>query len=269
MRRLIFLLLPLFLVEKIKNDFYNTGNTGWFFNENNETNETNKTKTLKINPFNLKEIMKLPDDKFMHSIPLNNLDLYSADAFNKVFKRAKGIAVMKPTRYNVYVVKKMQKFMTDQATKFAKVWYVETLQNPNELGYPDIKASTYARNTQMIQKNRREKEFFKKHLKDLGFVVFYNPADKMINIRERWIIDTFKKQYGNFDFVWIDVTKRPDLVRKFNIKALPDMFFVYKNPKGEGIWARVKTGLTTLDDIVENTIFVYNNIIAPKDKGGK
>ncbi len=267
--RAILLLLPLLLFAKVNNSFYNTPKTGWFFNENNETNETNQTKTLKINPYNEKEIMKLPDDVFMKTIPLNNLELYSAKTFNKVFKRAKGIAVMKPTRENVYVVKKMQKFMTDQATKFTQVWYVETLQNPNELGYPEIKASTYARDTKMIQEKEKEKTFFKKHLKDLGFVVFFNPKDKMTNTREKWIIDTFKKEFGEFDFVWIDITKRPDLVRKFNIKELPDIFFVYKNPKGEGIWARVKTGLTTLDELVKNTIFVYKNIIAPKDKEGK
>ncbi len=264
--KFIFFLLPLLLFARINNDFYNTGNTGWFFDDNNETNETNQTKVVKINPYDLKELMKLSDDRFMNSIPLDNLDLYSAEDFNKVFKRAKGIAVMKPTRYNVYVVKKMQKFMTDQATKFAKVWYVETLQNPNELGYPEIKASTFARTTKQIQKSRKIREFFKKHIKDLGFVIFYNPSDKMTNVRQKWIINLFKKNYGDYDFVWIDITKRPDLVKKFNIKTLPDMFFVYKNSKGEGIWARVKTGLATLNEIVNNTIFVYDNIIVPKDK---
>ena len=258
--------LPLFLFAEINNDFYNTAKTGWFFNENNETNETNKTKEANINPFDLKEIMKLPDDKFMRSIPVNNLDMYSADAFQKVFKRAKGIAVMHPTRENVYVVKKMQKFMTDQASKFARVWYVETIQHENELGYPEIKATSFAKTTAYYRKKEEIEKFFKKHIDDLGFVVFYNPKDKMANTREKWTIEGFKKKYGNYDFVWVDVTKRPDLVKKFNIKELPDNFFVYKNKKGEGVWIRIKAGLPTESELVNNTIFMFKNIIDKKDK---
>jgi len=259
------LFLPFLLFAGVNNSFYNSGNTGWFFNEYNETNETNKTSPAKINPYNVKALMKLPDNKFMHSIPLDNLNLYTADGFKKVFKRAKGIAVMHPTRYNVYVVKKMQKFMTDQATKFAKVWYVETLQNPT-LEYPGINPASFARTASFYAQQKKYKEFFTKHKNDIGFVVFYNPKDKMATTRQHWTFNQFKKDYPGYTIVWIDITKRPDLVRKFKIKTTPDNFYVYKNKKGEAVWVRIKAGLMSESELLSNTIFTFNNIIAPKDK---
>jgi len=263
--RMMFFLLPILLFAEVNNQFFNTAHRGWFFGETNETNETNKTKPQKINPFDVKKMMKLPDKEFMASIPLDNLDLYSAQDFKKVFQRARGIAVMKPTRQNVYIVKRMQKFMTDQADKFARVWYLETIQNP-ELEYPGIQSSTFARTTQFYEKQKTQKAFFKKHSEDIGFVVFYNPADKMSNVRQRWIYNSFKKEYPNYDIVWIDVTKRPDLVKKFNIKTLPDNFYVYKNKKGEGIWVRIKAGLVSETELKDNVIFTFKNIISKKDK---
>jgi len=260
------LFIPFLLLAEINNNFFTSGNTGWFFGDINETNETNKTRVTRINPYNLKELMKLPDDKFMRSIPLNNLDLYSADDFSKVFKRAKGIAVMKPTRDNVYVIKKMQKFMTDQATKFAQVWYLETIEKPNELEYPEIKSVTFARTTAYYKKKKETKEFFEKHKNDIGFVIFYKPEDKMSNIRQKWIYNNFLKEYPDYDVVWIDITKRPDLVKKFNIKELPDNFYVYRNKKGEAVWVRIKAGLMSESELKDNTIFTFKNIISKKDK---
>jgi conjugal transfer pilus assembly protein TraF len=273
MKKVLFLLSPFLLFAEVKksdaainNSFFETGNHSWFFgyNDVNETNKTNKI-TKKINPYDLKQTMKLPDDEFMNSIPLNNLDLFKADDFKKTFKRVRGIAVMQPTQKNVYIMKKMQKFMTDQAEKFARVWYVQTIQHPNELGYPDINPASFAQTATYYKKKKETDEFFKKHKNDIGYIVFYNPADKMSNIRQKWIYNTIKKDYG-YDVVWIDVTKRPDLVKKFNIKEVPDNFYVYKNKKGEGIWVRVKAGLASEGDIKENTMFTFKNIIAKKDK---
>ena len=259
-------IIPLLLFAKVDNSFFQSGNTGWFFGEYNETNETNKTKLVKINPYNLNKIMKLPDNKFMHSIPLNDLDLYSANGFHKIFKRARGIAVMHPTRYNVYVVKRMQKFMTDQATRFAKVWYVETLENPSELGYPGINTASFARTTAFYAQQKKYKEFFNKHKDNIGFVIFYNPDDKMATIRQHWIYNAFKKDYPGYTIEWVNIKKRPDLVKKFHIQTTPDNFYVYKNSKGQAIWVRIKAGLITESKLLNNTIFTFNNIIEKKDK---
>ena len=260
------LFIPLLLSATIDNDFYKTSKKSWFFGYK-ETNETNKTKKPKtINPFNIKEMLKLPDDEFIKAIPLNNLDLYTADGFRKVFSRVKDIAVMKPTQRNVYALKKMQKFMTDQAEKFAKVWYIQTLQNPTELDYPDINPASFAKTANYYKKEAKIKEFFNKHKDDIGFVVFYNPKDKMSNTRQKWVYEGFKKEFPNYDVVWIDVTKRPDLVKKFNIKELPDNFYVYKNKKGEAIWVRIKAGLVSETTLKDNVIFTFENIVKKEDK---
>jgi conjugal transfer pilus assembly protein TraF len=92
-----------------------------------------------------------------------------------------------------------------------------------------------------------------------------NKANHMVNTRLKWVYEDIKNTYG-LTVKYIDIRERPDLVKKFRIKHLPDNFFVYKNKKGELIWVRVKAGLIAKDELFNNTIFLFNNIIENKDK---
>jgi len=264
-KNLIF--LPFLLYAYIENSYFNDEKRGWFFYETNSTIEQNNTKKKKQKIiFDEKKLMKMSDEKFMKSIPLNNLDMLSAESFKKIMTRARQIAVMKPTKSNVLVVKKMEKFTTDQAEKYAKVWYVLTLENPN-LEYPQIKTTPFAQTPKYYAKQREIKNFFDKHKKDLAFVVFMakTPQNHMINTRLKWIYKDIEKEYG-IKTEYIDIKERPNLVKKFNIKELPDNFFVYKNKKGELIWERIKAGLVTKESLVNNTMFLFKNAIQEKDK---
>jgi len=265
MKKISLFFLPFLLFAYVDNRFFNDEKRGWFFYETNtsENNDTNKTKKP---IFSEKKLMKLPDDKFMKSIPLNNLDILSAETFRKSLKRAREIAVMKPTKNNVLVVKRMEKFMTDQSEKYAKVWYVIAKENP-ELEYPEIKTTPFAQTPKFYEKQRKRKEFFTKHKNDIGYVVFMlkNKANHMLNTRLKWIYEDIKDTYG-LAVKYIDIRERPDLVKKFKIKHLPDNFFVYKNKKRELIWVRVKAGLITKEELLNDTMFLFNNIIRKKDK---
>ena len=268
MKKILFL-IPLFLFAKIDNTWFNQGKEGWFFyQENNETNETNKTKQLPIYAKNMrdyvKRLMKLPDNEFMKYIPLNSLDQLTAEEFRKINKRAKEIAVMKPTRENVIIVKRLNKFMTDQADKYARVWYAVTLQNP-QLQYPSIKTTPYQLTPDWYKKQKEIKDFYAKYKNKLGYVVFYDPRNKIIEKRLHFVYDDIAKQYGIY-VKYIDVTKRPDLVAKFRIKSLPDNFFVYSKDDKNGIWVRFMTGLPTNTEVIKNTMFMFNNVVSPKDK---
>jgi len=268
MNKLLLFLFPLFLLAKTNNSFFQSGNIGWFFNEYSENNETNKTKISKLqrNPYDYNKLMKLPDNEFIKQVPINELNNFRADEFKKVFQRIRNIAVMNPTQRNVYLVKKYQKFMTEQAEKFAKVWYLQSIEKPNELGYPQIASTSFGRTPAYYKQKKEYDEFFKKHSKDIGFVVFYDPKDKMVNAREKWVYKYLKEEYPDYTVMWINIIQRPDLVKKFGIKALPDNFYIYKNKKGEAIWVRIKAGLVTEAELKDNVIFTFKNIILKKDK---
>ncbi|MFG5141899.1 hypothetical protein O8I45_08735, partial [Campylobacter lari] len=65
---------------------------------------------------------------------------------------------------------------------------------------------------------------------------------------------------------YIDTDKRPELIKKFNLTTTPESFFIYKNSKGEAIWQRVKAGLANREEIIKNTLFLFDNAILEKDK---
>jgi len=265
----ILMLLSTLSFAYVDNNFFTNEKEGWFFYKT-DSNETNKSKeqnkTLPINTKKLaKKLLKMDDNKFMKNIPLENLDMFSASDFREINKKAREIAVMKPTKYNVFVVKKLQKFMSDQSEKFAKVWYIETLQNPS-LEYPQIKTNPFSLTPAYYKKQKEIKDFFDKYRDRLAFVVFIDGKnDKMQSIRSTW---TYKEMVEKYHMTvrFIDVRQRPDLVAKFKIKELPDNFFVYKNSKGEAIWMRIKAGLITKTELINNTMFLVKNAILDKDK---
>ena len=118
-----------------QNEFFGTSKRGWhYFEKDKENNQTNLVER--------KKQIDTQDEQFMSSIPINNLDLLAAKQFTETFEKARQIAVMKPTKQNVAIVQKMNKFQTEQSEMFAKIWEVNNLENPN-LEFPDIVTSKF------------------------------------------------------------------------------------------------------------------------------
>ncbi|HEF9750404.1 TPA: hypothetical protein SB143_001910, partial [Campylobacter coli] len=89
--------------------------------------------------------------------------------------------------------------------------------------------------------------------------------NKEINEKQKGIYRSLQSDYGvNVEYVNVD--ERKDLISKFKLATTPENFFVYRNSKGEAIWQRVKSGLTNKDDIINNTLFLFDNAILEKDK---
>lgn len=238
----------------IANDFFNNGKDGWFYYKDD----------AKIKKEEKKEEQKKKDQDFMKSIPIRNLETMEAKEFTETFEKAKGIAVMNPTKENVQIVQMMNKWQTDQSEKYAKVWTINMLENPN-LEYPDIAKDSYGRSVQFHQKEKETNDFFTKHKEDLGFVVFYNAQNEMAYKRQEIVFNSIKQKYGT-TVEYINIDEQPDMVKRFNLISVPESFFIYKNSKSEAIWMRVKSGLATEEEIVKNTIFLFNNALMEKDK---
>jgi len=256
MKKLINILLASLIASSsyAANDFFKSGKEGWFYYK-----EEHKKKKEEE-----KQQQKKSDQEFMKSIPINNLDSMQAKEFSEAFSKAKEIAVMSPTKENVQIVQMMNKWQTDQSEKYAKVWTVNMLENPN-LEYPDIAKDKYARSAQFHQKEKEIDDFFAKHKDDLGFVVFFAMKNKMAYKRQEIVFNSLQEKYKTtVEYVNTDV--QPDMIKKFKLATTPESFFIYKNSKGEAIWMRVKSGLATQEEIVKNTMFLFENAIMEKDK---
>ena len=236
------------------NEFFENGKEGWFYYKSDK-----KKKQLK----NKKEDKK-KDQEFMKSIPLNNLSSMQAKEFRETFSKAKEIATMNPTKQNVQIVQIMNKWQTDQSEKFARVWSINMLENPN-LEYPDIAKDKYARSAQFHQKEKETIKFFKKHKENLGYVVFYSMQNEMSYKRQKIVFDALEKKYDT-TVEYVNTDEQSDMIKKFKLATTPESFFIYKNSKAEAIWMRVKSGLATQEEIIKNTMFLYENAIMEKDK---
>jgi conjugal transfer pilus assembly protein TraF len=236
------------------NEFFETGKEGWFYYK-----EAQKKKKEEE-----KEKQKKSDDQFMKSISINNLTSMQAKEFSETFTKAKEIATMNPTKENVQIVQMMNKWQTDQSEKFARVWTINMLENPN-LEYPDIAKDKYGRSAQFHQKEKEMDEFFAKHKDDIGYVVFYSMQNEMAYKRQEIVFNALKNKYGT-TIEYVNTDEQPDMIKKFKLATTPESFFVYKNSKGEAIWMRVKSGLATQEEIAKITMFLFENAIMEKDK---
>ena len=148
--------------------YYSDSKRGWFYYElypeNNTTliSEENKTK--------INERMN-QDDIFISSIPLNNLELLTAEEFTNTLEKVKKIAVMNPTKRNVATFQIMNKWQVEQSEKFAKVWALNLLENPN-LEFPEILTDKFGRDHLRDEKEADIKNFFDKNRENFSYVVF-------------------------------------------------------------------------------------------------
>lgn len=240
-----------------KNDFFETNKRGWHYFEKDK--DENKTDLVEQR----KEI-DTQDERFMSSIPINNLDLLTAEQFTQTFEKARQIAVMKPTKQNVAIVQKMNKFQTEQSEIFAKIWELNNLENPH-LEFPDIVTSKVAINEEYDKKKVERDNFFTGYKDNLGFIVFVSGLNKETNEKQIQIYESIQREYPVV-VEYVDTDENTDLVTTLNLKTTPENFFAYKNSKDELILKRVKAGLATKDEILNNTIFLFENAILEKDK---
>lgn len=240
-----------------KNEFFETNKRGWHYFEKDK--DENKTDLVEQ-----KKQIDTEDEQFMSSIPINNLDLLTAKQFTETFEKARQIAVMKPTKQNVAIVQKMNKFQTEQSEIFAKIWEVNNLENPN-LEFPNIATSKFAINEEYDRKKAKQDSFFNGHKDDLGFVVFVSGLKKDTNEKQIQIYESIQRDYP-IVVEYVDIDENKDLVATLNLQTTPENFFAYKNSKDELIWKRIKAGLATKDEILNNTMFLFENAILEKDK---
>ncbi|ECH3659539.1 conjugal transfer protein TraF [Campylobacter upsaliensis] len=246
------LILILFCSLAFANTFFKNKKDGWFYyKENNITQqEENKTKQLK------------EDEEFLKNIPIDNLDSLSVKEYKETFERVKEIAVMKPTKGNVALLQKMNKFQLQQSEKFAKVWVINNLENP-ELEFPQINTTKFAKNQFTEEKEEKRKIFFKQREGKLSFIVFFTDENKLES--QRLIMKLLNDKYG-VKTHYINALENEALAKKLKLDSSIEIFFHYFNKNDEEIYMRVKQGYTTAEEIIDNTQFLFENALLEEDK---
>lgn len=240
-----------------KNEFFGTSKRGWhYFEKDKENNQTNLVER--------KKQIDTQDEQFMSSIPINNLDLLTAKQFTETFEKARQIAVMKPTKKNVAIVQKMNKWQTEQSVLFGKIWAINNLENPN-LEFPEIATNKIGIMARHEEQKAKQDKFFNNKKENLGFVVFVSGLNKEASRKQQ---DVYKALQMRYDIAveYIDMDINQELVKTLNLTTTPENFLLYKNSKGETIWQRIKAGFITENEIINNTIFLFENAILEKDK---
>ena len=202
------------------NAFYNDTKRGWHYYEA----EPQVQEQEKMTKEQEKEKRGLDDEAFMKSVPLNALDGLTVKEYTETFDRVKSIATMKPTKENVKILQAMNKWQTEQSERFAKVWAINLLEDPN-LEFPEVADSKFAKNQKMIVEDKRTKEFFERNKENLAFVVFYSGKNQEGYRNQKAIYDVIEGKYG-IEAKYIDLDTNHDLIQRYNLTALPENFFV-------------------------------------------
>lgn len=211
-----------------------------------------------------REKRKKEEELFMRSIPLNSLDSMSAGEYRETFLKARDIAVMNPSKENVYVVQFMNSWHTQRSKFFSEVWGINLLEDPNNLSSTDPNGSLTAQ-TKHAETDRKTKEFFEKNKDKIAYVIFHNPSQIELNNEQEKVFKLFQETYG-IAYEFIDLSHNYELAQRLKVAATPDSFMVYKSSKGEAIWKRVGFGLVPQATLEQNTILTYNTLILEKDK---
>ena len=169
---------------------------------------------------------------------------------------------MKPTKGNVALLQKMNKFQLQQSEKFAKVWVINNLENP-ELEFPQINTTKFAKNQFAEEKEEKRKIFFKQREGKLSFIVFFTDENKLES--QRLIMKLLNDKYG-VKTHYINALENEALAKKLKLDSSIEIFFHYFNKNDEEIYMRVEQGYTTAEEIIDNTQFLFENALLEEDK---
>jgi conjugal transfer pilus assembly protein TraF len=274
------------------NDFFEDSKNGYFYyrelppetEKNINKNDKNSTLTKVIStadynstftkmsiPFEDKkqrQYRREQEKKYVDNIPWHDLNNLSADEYRRLMDTTREIAVATPSKQYVKSYASLQKFWVDKSEKFAKVWSVANLENPDELIYPKFEFSASGRKIRYKEKKKENKDFFTKFKDTMGYiVVIEDKNDAETYNRFDYMYKTIKEQTG-LEYMIVDYYDIPQLARKLKIdlKTLPENFIMYRGNKNKEVYKRVAKGYASATQIVENTRFVFDNAILEEDK---
>ena len=201
----------------------------------------------------------------MVTIP-KNLEELDADQLSKIIEDSKKIAVAFPTDKNIHNYISLQNHATKKSEDFAIKWQQAILRDSSLDLSASAAKSTFARNASTASKAQKRANFWNQHINRIGVIVFFNKSESSVNQAQNKVLFFLNRDYPELAIRTLYTKEHQNLVKKHGVGVTPDTFIVYKDENNNANWYRVKAGLTTKNQILDNIDFVYKYFIQGEKK---
>jgi glucan-binding YG repeat protein len=233
----------LFVCAGADDAFFEQKKETWFYYAKDEvTDDDNVT----VEPTST---MRQKEDELIENIPWEKLDQLSAKEFSTLITSVKEIAVMRPDQKNVSAYIRLQKYATDQSSRFMNAWQVATIEDPTLTD--NLPVSKRLRDVKK-RSAREENENFARNMAERGtLVLFYSEADMATAKGQLYEYDVLKRLYG-FEFRAIAIEKNTKYADALELSVYPDNWFYYKEDDGSMSWRRIGAGGRSAPELISN-----------------
>lgn len=190
----------------------------------------------------------------------------TVDEIAKLIEDSKKIAVSFPTDKNINSYIKLQNYATQKSEEFAIKWQQALLKDSSLDLSASAAKSTFARTASTASKTNTRANFWKENINNIGIVAFFDKKEEEINTAQNKVLFFLNQDYPSLAIRTIFKDEHSSLVEEHKVGVTPDIFLVYKDEEENANWYRVKAGLTTKDEILDNIDFVYKYFIKEGDK---
>lgn len=190
----------------------------------------------------------------------------TVDEIAKLIEDSKKIAVSFPTDKNINSYIKLQNYATQKSEDFAIKWQQALLKDSSLDLSASAAKSTFARTASTASKTNTRANFWKENINNIGIVAFFDKKEEEINTAQNKVLFFLNQDYPSLAIRTIFKDEHSSLVEEHKVGVTPDIFLVYKDEEENANWYRVKAGLTTKDEILDNIDFVYKYFIKEGDK---
>lgn len=214
-----------------------------------------------------KEILKGENkDEIKKTVEIpKNLDKMTADEIAKLIEDSKKIAVSFPTDKNINSYIKLQNYATQKSEDFAIKWQQALLKDSSLDLSASAAKSTFARTASTANKTNTRAKFWEENINNIGIVAFFDKTEEEVNTAQNKVLYFLNKDYPTLAIRTIFKDEHSSLVNEHKVGVTPDIFLIYKDQDENANWYRVKAGLTTKDEILDNIDFVYKYFISKGD----
>ena len=212
-----------------------------------------------------KEIIKEENkDEIKKNVDIpKNLDKMTADEIGKLVNDSKKIAISFQTDENIHNYIQLQNYAMKKSEQFHIKWQQALLKDSSLDLSATAAKSTFARNASTANKTRKRADFWKENINNIGIVAFFDEKEKEVNTAQNKVLFFLTQDYPELAIKTIFKDEYSSLIKEHGVGVTPDIFIVYKDENDNASWYRVKAGLTTKNEILDNIDFVYEYFISP------
>lgn len=212
-----------------------------------------------------KEIIKEENkDEIKKNVDIpKNLDKMTADEIGKLVNDSKKIAISFQTDENIHNYIQLQNYAMKKSEQFHIKWQQALLKDSSLDLSATAAKSTFARNASTADKTSKRAQFWKENINNIGIVAFFDKKEKEVNTAQNKVLFFLTQDYPELAIKTIFKDEYSSLIKEHGVGVTPDIFIVYKDENDNASWYRVKAGLTTKNEILDNIDFVYEYFISP------